>query len=69
MATAEAILADLQIVGSVISLLQSLGQDIQPALGAFYQLVFLKQPLTDAQRASLQSGHQALSAALQAPLV
>ena len=68
MVTADAILADLQIVGSALALLQSLGQDIKPALGAFFQLVFLKQPLTDAQRTALLGSHQALSAALQAPL-
>jgi hypothetical protein len=34
---------------------------------SFYQLVFMKQPLTDAQRAALASSQQALSAALQAP--
>lgn len=68
MATAEVILADLKIVGSALALLQSLGADIGPALGAFYQLVFMGQPLTDAQRTALQSNHQSLSAALQAPL-
>ena len=68
MVTADAILADLQIVGSALALLQALGQDIGPAISAFFQLVFMKQPLTDAQRTALQSSHQALSAALQAPL-
>lgn len=68
MATAETILADLKIVGSALLLLQSLGQDIDPALSSLYQLVFAGQPLTDAQRAALQTTHQQLSAALQAPL-
>jgi len=68
MATADVILADLKIVGSALALLQALGQDLGPAIGAFYQLVFMGQPLTDAQRTALQSSHQALSAALQAPL-
>lgn len=68
MATADAILADLKIVVSALSLLESLGQDIAPAISSLYQLIFLGQPLTDAQRAALQTSHQALTAALQAPL-
>ncbi|MBB3453873.1 hypothetical protein FHT86_002129 [Rhizobium sp. BK313] len=68
MATADVILADIKIAVSALSLLEALGQDIGPAIASLYQLVFLQKPLTDTQRAALQSSHQALSAALQAPL-
>lgn len=68
MATADEIANDIKIAVSALSLLYSLGQDLEPALTALYQTVFLKQPLTANQRASLLANHQALSNSLQQPI-
>ena len=68
MASADETANDIKIAVSAISLLYSLGKDLEPALLALYQTVFLKQPLTADQRASLLANHQALSNSLQQPI-
>lgn len=59
---------DLQLAFSALSILYTLGKDIEPALLALYQTIVLKKPLTADQRAALLANHQALSASLQQPI-
>jgi len=65
---AASLQTDLQLAFSILSLLYSLGKDVEPALMALYQTIVLKKPLTDDQRAALLANHQALSTSLQQPI-
>lgn len=60
--------ADITLVFTALSILYGLGKDIAPALQNLYQLLILKEPLTDEQRKTMLDNHNALSSGLQRPI-
>jgi hypothetical protein len=63
------IVADAGYIVTILNSVVTTLEDAEPFLQALYNLLILKQPLTDAQRAALEASEATLRAKLNAPSI